>query len=61
MLKGILDDALYEHFMMLHVAIKILVNKDFCVKDNSAAKSLLISFVKNCKTLYGNTFIDYSL
>jgi len=60
-LKGILDDALYEHFMMLHVAIKILVNKDFCIKDNASAKSLLVSFVKNCKTLYGNTFIVYNV
>lgn len=60
-LKGVLDDDLYNHFMMLHVAIKILVNKDFCIKDNLQAKTLLVSFVKNCKNLYGDTFIVYNV
>ena len=34
-----LDYALYEHFMMLHAEIKILVHKDFFVKDNGVAIS----------------------
>lgn len=29
--KGILDENLYNHFVILHTTVKILVNKDFCI------------------------------
>lgn len=47
--------------MTLHLAIKILVNPDLCLKDNDYAKALLKCFVRNCKLIYGNTFMSYNV
>ena len=60
-LKNILPSDLYNHFMMLHVAIKILVNKDLCHQFNNYAKTLLVSFVSLFRDLYGEQFVSYNV
>ncbi|KAI9562395.1 hypothetical protein GHT06_013364 [Daphnia sinensis] len=46
----------FQHLMLLHVAIKILVNKDRCREFASYADSLLRLFVKTSVELYGFPF-----
>lgn len=59
-LKGILPKEHYEHFLTLHVAIKILADRELCLDYNDYAKELLVSFVKNSKSLYGEQFVTYN-
>lgn len=54
-LKNILSTDLYEHFLLFHVAIRILLHSNV-VKNNELlflSKDLLKTFVKNCSVLYG--------
>ena len=60
-LKGLLPDRLYNHFLCLHVAIKILVSEQFCFQFNAYAKQLLRHFVKESEKLYGGHFISYNV
>ncbi|XP_032796164.2 uncharacterized protein LOC116932512 [Daphnia magna] len=52
----------YNHFMLLHTAIKILSSPHLCQETeyNKYAKDLLILFVEQCKSLYGDSFISYN-
>ncbi|XP_045023256.1 uncharacterized protein LOC123467372 [Daphnia magna] len=59
-LKGILPSHLYGHFLTLHSAIKILVSKELCQRENTYAKSLLNHFVDHCQRFYGDTFMSYN-
>jgi hypothetical protein len=60
-LKGLLPDRLYQHFLCLHVAIKLLVSEQLCYKFNKYAKQLLRHFVKESGKLYGGHFISYNV
>lgn len=54
-LKDILSKDLYNHFLLLHVACRILSLKDFCISHNGHAKLYLIAFVELAKKYYGIT------
>jgi len=58
--KGKQLESFYDHFMLLHTAIKILANPHLCQNPefNKYGKDLLILFVEQCKTLYGEQFIS---
>jgi hypothetical protein len=60
-LKGILDEDLYNHFMLLHVAIKILVDKELCEQYSAYARDLIVLFVQQCEEYYGKEFISYNV
>ena len=49
--------------MLLHTGIKILSSPHLCQDAvyNQYAKDLLILFVEQCKTLYGEWFISYNV
>jgi hypothetical protein len=51
----------YKHLLLLHVAIKILVNKEMCQTYAAYAETLLKTFVSACSKLYGATFISYNV
>jgi hypothetical protein len=61
--KGKLLEDFYDHFMILHSAIKILWSPHLCQipEFNKYAKDLLILFVEQCKTLYGDWFVSYNV
>lgn len=60
-LKDILHDNLYQHFMMFSIAIRILVDPHRYLSFNSIASTLLKSFVDNFGYLYDISFISYNV
>ncbi len=50
---------MYDHYMLFHVAIKILTNSKHCYA--TYAESLLMKFAENCVSIYGVTFISYNV
>ncbi len=41
-LKNVLPKRLFEHFLLFHVAVKLLVAQHFCQEFNDYAKQLII-------------------
>jgi hypothetical protein len=52
-LKNELPTRMYNHFLIFHVAIKILATEGLCKEFNQYAKELLHLFVGQAKELYG--------
>lgn len=59
-LRNILPPMMYNHYLLLHVAIKLLVNEKVCRTFVSYADSLLNEFVSQCPSIYGNNFVTYN-
>ena len=62
-LKGILADDQYQHFLSLTVAMTILLNDDAEVRSRyiDYAQELLTYFVRRSKELYTELFISYNV
>lgn len=60
-LRKILQDDLYEHFLVLSVAISFLVNPKLASSHRDYAEKLLLYFVAKCSELYGEEFIVYNI
>ena len=63
LLKGVINDNIYIHFLAFSVAISIFLNKDK-IKDPtniSYAKDLLIFFVQKAPEFYGKNFLVYNV
>lgn len=60
-LKKILRDDLYQHFLTFSVAMCILVSPTLVSKYSQYAHELLVHFVKECKRLYGDEFLIYNV
>ena len=62
-LKGIVSDAIYEHFLTFSIAMRILLseNDEFRSYYLDYANNLLVYFCKKAKFLYGNTFCVYNV
>lgn len=63
LLKGVLDPLKYDHFLMLHLAIRILVSRKHCSDPQQVeyARSLLISFVESAPQIYSETIMVLNL
>ena len=60
-LKNVLPKRLYEHFLLFHVAVKLLVAQNFCQEFNDYAKQLLVLFVTEARAIYGEKFLSYNV
>ena len=60
-LKHILPDLLYQHFLLFSVAMTLLISPRLCAQFCGYAKQLLVVFVENMKTLYGKEMIVYNV
>lgn len=60
-LKGILADPLYEHFMAFSVVLSLLLCPTLAVEHNSYSKELMKYFVGKTKELYGDHFMVYNI
>ncbi len=59
--KHVLSQPLYNHFMLFHVAMKLLVNDEDCQAYVPYAEKLLKAFVKDSIKLYGPKFVSYNI
>ena len=60
-LKKILPKALYDHFLVLSVALSILVSPRLTDEFSDYAHKLLVYFVSKSAELYGNDFLVYNV
>lgn len=60
-LKLVLPQKYYDHFICLHLAIRILCCKINYKNLNSYASSLLVAFVSNFGKLYGEENLSYNV
>ena len=62
-LKGIVNNSVYSHFMSLHVAIFILTHPEKCKMPNylNHASDLLYHFVENASLVYGQEFVTCNI
>ena len=59
--KQVLPPKYYNHFLLFHVALKILMDENLCSRYYRYAETLLKQFVTDCKILYGPAFISYNV
>ena len=52
---------MYDHFLLLVCAMRILLNDETCVQDNALADALLKKFVKGCNEIYGQELMSYNV
>ena len=60
-LKPFLSKEQYNHFLCLHIAIKLLSSEETCQHFNSYANNLLTSFVTQSSILFGQQFVSYNV
>lgn len=60
-LKGVLNLNVYEHFMLLNCAIRILCDSKLCLKYSSLANDLLKKFVQIFIEIYGELYVSYNV
>lgn len=61
-LKNIVNIAVYEHFLLLHSALSILISKTHIANVGcNFANELLHTFVIHCEHLYGLQFLIYNV
>jgi len=62
-LKGIVSENIYDHFLSLHVATTILCSNLFCSNEVylSYAEDLLQHFVSSFKVLYGSHHVSHNI
>ncbi|KAG5666141.1 hypothetical protein PVAND_017717, partial [Polypedilum vanderplanki] len=52
-LKDYISNEHFQHFLLLHIAITILVDESLCIKFNAIAKDLLYKFIEEFSFYYG--------
>ena len=60
-LKNVLPEPLYNHFLLFHTAMKLLSAQPECFTYNTYCKNLLVKFVRKSAELYGKQFISYNV
>lgn len=60
-MKDVLPDAYYQHFITLHCAIRILADSCLFIKLNEIANDMLYDYVRKFSNLYGRQFISYNV
>lgn len=55
-LKGVLDNELYNHMLLLHVASRIMSSEKLCATRLDDAEIMIKKFVSKCKYLLGVDF-----
>jgi hypothetical protein len=58
---GILPPRVYKHFLLLHVAIKLLVHPVKCILFAEYARELLRAYVRKSKRIFKKAFITYNV
>lgn len=62
MLKDLLDVAVYEHYLLFHYGITILLSQKYLSTFGSDfAGNMLSTFVNHSPVIYGRTFLIYNV
>ncbi|CAH0552611.1 unnamed protein product [Brassicogethes aeneus] len=59
--KGILKNFAYQHFLLFHVAMRILVSSNSNKILQNFAETISKFFVTNCEEIYGPIFLSYNI
>lgn len=59
--KNFLSTAGYHHMMLLHVAIRLLLQIDSCKNDSVYADKLLRLFIRISTKLFGPQFVSFNV
>lgn len=59
--KGRIPQKFYDHFLLLHYAIRILCDAELCISNNKCAHSMIVNFVKKFGELYGEHQVSYNV
>lgn len=60
-LKGVLKEAVYNNFILLSSAVRILCDEKLCVTHNIVSTELLKDFVITFKEIYGSSYVSYNV
>ena len=60
-LKSVLADDIYKHFIILHAAVRILTSESSSETQLLYAKLALRIFVRQCENIYGSSFVSYNV
>lgn len=60
-LKGILNDECYKHFICLHISFRILLTPNMSIELINFSEKLLLYFVDKFEKLYGKHFISHNI
>lgn len=58
-LKDLVDDYLYEHWLLLHVAVRLLASDSLTSDNIDTAEVLLKKFVEEFPSIYGKDSVSY--
>lgn len=63
LLKDILPSKIYNHFLILFIAITLLIDSEFSQKKSvlDYAEKLLFKFVQDSISIYGGSFVSYNV
>ncbi|KAJ1526536.1 hypothetical protein ONE63_008123 [Megalurothrips usitatus] len=59
--KGLIDENIYDHFLLLHCGIYILSSKSLYAVKSNLAKEFLRMFVSHSARVYGPEFVVYNV
>ena len=60
-LKEVLSEKMYDNFLCLHVALRIMLSKHLILNYLNYAEELLVNFVSHCSDIYGEEFLVYNV
>lgn len=60
-LKDLLSDDMYEHFLLLSCAIRILTTPNLCIVMNTDAQRLLKDFIIDYGEIYGYEYVTHNV
>lgn len=60
-LKDLVDDDTYYHFLLFHCAYRLLACPDNCIENTNCAQALLEEFVSNFELIYGEEHLTYNI
>lgn len=60
-LRGLLSEAVYKHFMLLSVSIYCCLRSDLCTHYAAFARTCLIKFVNLASKIYGQDVLVYNM
>lgn len=59
-LKNVVSDSVYNHIIKLLISIQILCDKRMCIKFGKDAERLLIEFIFELSSIYGQAHLTYN-